>query len=92
MATPENIRFHAAGHIAAAIFLAEHGQAEAAKMILQIVDEYAHAPTVSAPAPLLQMLDDAGRAPETKLVELRLLEEWFCNPMNTLIEQSGARM
>lgn len=86
--TPENVRHHAAGHLAAAIILVEAGHANVARIVLNHVVAYANHPQVDAPPQLLAKLSGVAANPENGEVDLRLLEEWFCNPLNTIIENS----
>ncbi len=86
--TPENVRYHAAGHIAAAEAIA-HMAPEAAKVILAIVQAYVADAGVSAPPAVKQLLDQAHKSPGEARHEMRLLEEWFCHPLNTVIERTG---
>lgn len=88
--TPENVRYHAAGHLAAAVLLApEHP--EAARVVLRDVKRFAGHPSVSAPPQLLETLDTAYENPAGCVKELTMLEAWFVDPLNTLIEKSGGR-
>ena len=92
MSTPENIRYHAAGHIAAASLLVENGQPTAAKLILKSVMQYATHPQVSAPPQLIGLLSDACEDPVANLISIHTLEEWFVHPLNTIIESSGSAL
>lgn len=86
--TPENIRFHAAGHLAAAITIAS-AHPRAAKEILDVVETFANHPLVSAPPQLKDKLAAAKKSLDPQ--ELTTLEAWFVDPFNTQIEASGAR-
>lgn len=90
MSTPENIRYHAAGHIASAHALAQKGDGEAARYVLGIVKQYIEQPSVSAPPAMAELLDTAIAEPITRLDEMATLEQWFVDPFNTIIENSGA--
>lgn len=92
MTTPENIRYHAAGHLAAATILVESGYHDAARIVLSHVVAYANHPQVDAPPQLLAKLSAVAANPENGSVDLRLLEEWFCHPLNTIIENSPQGM
>ena len=48
MSSPENIRYHAAGHLAAAHALASAGHIESAKHVLGIVKQYFASPRVQS--------------------------------------------
>ena len=86
--TPENVRFHAAGHLAAAALLAqEHPNAAAA--ILRDIGKFVDHPTVSAPPQLKDKLSEAAGDPRSHIQDIALLEAWFVDPFNTLIEKSG---
>ena len=88
--TNENLRYHAAGHLAAALLLAiEHPQQ--ARVVLRTVKQFVDHPNVSAPPQLKEKLDAAYENPAGCTKEITLLEAWFVDPMNTLIEDSGAR-
>lgn len=89
--TPENIRFHAAGHIAAAHAVAQKGDEEGARVILGIVKQYTERPTVSAPPAIGEMLTASIEHPGKSLETIAQLEAWFVDPFNTVIEKSGAR-
>lgn len=86
--SPENVRFHAAGHIAAALLLVESGQAKSAQTILDTVKGYVDHDKVNAPPQLKEKLNHAISAPNS--ADLRLLEQWFVDPLNTEIEKSAA--
>lgn len=86
--TSENLRFHAAGHIAAALVATEFGHAEAAKKIMQIVLAFASHTTVTAPPQMIAKIAACAEAPNSD--DLRLLEQWFVDPLNTVIERSAA--
>lgn len=88
--TSENRRYHAAGHIAAAIYVASK-QPEAARSILSVVEEWAKLPSVSAPPAVLELLGLAKADPAARSNEMILLETWFVDPFNTIIENSGAK-
>lgn len=86
--TPENVRFHAAGHLAAAHLLClDHPNAAA--VILRDVARYTEHPTVNAPPQLKQKIADAAGDPRAHQKDIALLEAWFVDPLNTLIEKSG---
>jgi hypothetical protein len=88
--TNENLRYHAAGHLAAAVLLAcEHP--EAARTVLRDVKRFARHEKVSAPPQLLETLDAAYENPAGCVKEMTMLETWFVDPLNTLIEKSGGR-
>lgn len=89
--TPENVRFHAAGHLAAAHALASNGMLGGAKYVLGIVKQYAGSPRVSSPPILMEMLDAAIDDPSAQVSAIAALEQWFCDPFNTVIEKSGAK-
>ena len=90
MSTPENVRYHAAGHVAAAHLLAQTGDAESAKKVLRVVKQYTERPTVSAPPAIGELLTDAIAEPTARLQEIAQLETWLVDPFNTIIERSGA--
>lgn len=87
--TPENIRFHAAGHLAAAVLLANVGMAAAAKVVLGDVYAYANAPTVKAPPHVLTVISGAIEDPIGKVEDIRGLERIFMDPLNTTIENGN---
>lgn len=86
--TPENLRCHAAGHLAAAALIApDHPNAAAA--ILRDVGRYVENPAVSAPPQLKDKLAAAAGDPRRHVRDIVLLEAWFVDPLNTIIEKSG---
>lgn len=85
--TPENVRFHAAGHLAAAAYLVDCGMAESAQKVLSVVQTFVSHPLVSAPPQLIEKLDSNALSPNAE--DIKLLEQWFCDPLNTIIEKSG---
>ncbi len=85
----ENIRFHAAGHIAAALLLVEAGHTTQAAKIMQTVSVFTTHPLVSAPPQVIEKVAHAALAPNAE--DLRILEQWFVDPLNTLIEKSGGK-
>jgi hypothetical protein len=99
--TPENMRFHAAGHIAAAALIvleevdlakvtrAERLTAGCAAAILKNVLTYVDDPKVSAPPQLRDKLVACIADPCNSLMVMTQLEQWFCDPMNTLLEKGG---
>lgn len=87
MSTAENIRHHAAGHLASAVLLVDAGQRDAAILIMRIMEAYVNHPLVAAPPAIKRLISDALVKPESQ--NLRLLEEWFIHPLNTVIEESG---
>lgn len=86
--TAEQVRFHAAGHIAAAVLLTEAGLADAAARVMCEVRAYVKNPKVQAPPQVVEKAEFCAEAPNSD--DLRLLEQWFCDPLNTLIEKSEA--
>ncbi len=90
MLTGEQIRFHAAGHLAAAAALVERGHAEAAKHVLRIVREFAASPRVQGPPQIAEKLEQAILAPAHCLADIVLLEQWFVHPANAVMEARGA--
>lgn len=89
--TPENVRFHAAGHLAAAHALASTENVRGAKQILGIVRDYTEHALVSAPPALKELIAQSFEDPCKSLKEIALLENWFVDPFNTVIEKSGGR-
>lgn len=86
----ENLRYHAAGHLAAAVLLAQE-HPEAARVILRDVEKFASHDKVSAPPQLTDKLTAAIKNPAGCVDEITLLEAWFVDPLNTVIEKSGGR-
>jgi len=91
MSTPENIRYHAAGHLAAAHALILAGDPDAALTVLRIIETYLASPRVAVPPAVEETLDSAIRHPSESAARVAMLEQWFCDPFNTVIEKSGAR-
>lgn len=90
--TPEQVRFHAAGHLAAAHDLAAAGYAEAARYTLGIVSDYMNRERVDCPPPMLLSLKEYAAAPAANLANIKALEDLFTHPANTLLEQAGIRL
>lgn len=88
--TPENVRYHAAGHLAAAAMLAQT-HPKAAQIILDDVLKYTKHPMVSAPPQVIAKVEEAASQPAAHLKDIILLETWFVDPFNTTIEKSGER-
>lgn len=89
--TAENQRYHAAGYLGGAALLAsEHPQA--ARVLLNVVKAFSEHPTCSAPPQLAEKLDAAIKNPAGCVNDILLLETWFVDPLNTLIEKSGGRL
>lgn len=86
MSTPENIRYHAAGHLAAAAALIGAGHTEAARVVLNIVQQYINSPTVKVPPAMHEKLNDS--IARLGVADVVLLEDWFVHPFNTVIEKS----
>lgn len=84
----ENVRYHAAGHLAAAALIAEQ-HPNAAAHILRDVARYAEHPTVKAPPQLHAKIALAAGDPRSHVKDIVQLEAWFVDPFNTVIEQSG---
>lgn len=85
--TAENIRFHAAGHVAAALLLVEAGHAIQAQKIMETIAAYVTHPKVVAPPQVVEKVAGAALAPNSE--DLKIIEAWFCDPLNTVIEKSG---
>lgn len=88
--TPENVRFHAAGHLAAAHSLAQ-SHPDAAKAVLGIVGQYLESPRVSSPPAIKETLVAAMSNPKESQDAIAQLEAWFVDPFNSIIEASGAK-
>lgn len=88
--TPENVRHHAAGHLAAAALLVEGGHQEAAKLVMRAIESYVQHPQVQAPPQLINKVIEAAADPKEHLADIVLLEEWFVHPLNTTIETHAA--
>ena len=89
--TSENLRYHAAGHLAAAALLA-HLHAAAARVLLEEVARFAVHPAVCAPPQLHDKLAAAAAAPAAHVPDIVLMEAWFLDPLNTVIEHGGSRL
>ena len=85
--TPENLRHHAAGHIAAAALVSIY-EPDAAARILREVLKFTDDPKVSAPPQLREKLAAAAADPNNNLMNLKVLEMWFVDPFNSVIEKS----
>ncbi len=91
-ATAENIRFHAAGHLAAAHSLAKAGHVEAARHVLRIVRQYMESPRVESPPALRASIDAAIIDPVGTADEIAAVEGLFCHPANTALEGAGIHL
>lgn len=87
--TAEQIRFHAAGHLAAASLLVRVGKADAAGVLMGEIVKYVHDAKVDAPPQVKALVADCQAAPGVMLTGIDQLEQWFCDPLNTVIEQAG---
>lgn len=88
--TSENIRYHAAGHLAAAILIApEHP--EGARAILREMETFVNHDQVSAPPAIQELIGSAINNPAGHIKEMTMLEAWFVDPLNTRIEEAGGR-
>lgn len=84
--TPEQLRFHAAGHIAAAALLYDRGNFEGVRTVMEIVSQFVKSPRVNAPPAIQDMIDRSKETPTSE--GFAQLEEWFVHPFNTVIENS----
>ena len=89
--TSENLRFHAAGYLGAAAVLTDGGNETGARLVLAVVDQYVHLPNVDAPPQLKEKLAAAMENPSAHIADIKLLEVWFTDPLNTTIEKSGGK-
>lgn len=85
--TPENIRFHAAGHIASAHLLAKEGHADAAKKVMQTVLAFTTHALVQAPPQVVAKVAACAESPNSQ--DMELLEGWFVDPLNSIIEATN---
>lgn len=90
--TPENIRFHAAGHLAAAHDLAKAGHNDAAAYVLRMVGAYMDEYNVDCPPPMRASIDDYALNPAAHLSDIEALEALFVHPANTALENAGIRI
>jgi hypothetical protein len=90
--TGEQIRFHAAGHLAAAHALAAAGQVEGAKTVLHIIRQFLEAPNVDNPPQFRETIARAIADPVAEMANIASLEAMFCGPENTTLERAGIRM
>ena len=88
--TPRDIRFHAAGHLAAAVLLVKASNEEGARVVLWDVVKYINSPKVDGPPKLKELALDCADAPTLMVDGIKHLEKWFCDPFNTAIETNGA--
>lgn len=88
--TGENIRYCAAAHMSCAAELIEKDYLDAAKVVLAMVSQWLDAPAVSAPPQVREKVDICIKYPGVSLTEIYLLESWFVDPLNTIIESTGA--
>lgn len=90
--SPENMRFHAAGHLAAAHALVTTGEINGARYVLGIVKQYVNEPNVQTPPAMRLKLQNCIMDPFFHKDEIAQLEAWFVDPFNTVIENSGKRL
>lgn len=90
--TPEQVRFHAAGHLAAAYELAGAGKSDAARYVLQIVGKYMDSNRVDCPPPMRLSVDEYATDPAAHLSDIKAMEDLFTHPANALLEQAGIRL
>ena len=90
--TPENVRYHAAGHLAAAVALAHAGNIDGSRTVLRVVRAYLDAPNVDNPPQFRDSLDKAIADPAAEAANIARLEELFCDAANTNLENAGIRM
>lgn len=81
----EQQRFHAAGHIAAAVFLAEADEPLAASKVLTIVGMFLDGMGPNCPAELKRSIAANIQKPNAK--ELRSIHEIFVDEINTQVER-----
>lgn len=86
--TPENLRFHAAGHLAAAALLVQRGDVAGAGIIMHAIEAFIHHPTVQCPPRIKEMVSDAIENTAAAQQEIETLEAWFVDPFNSTIEVS----
>jgi hypothetical protein len=87
--TPEHVRIHAAGHLAAAARLARVGLDHAARVVLTDVRAYMTDPKVKCPPHMIAVIDGAIATPSTKMGDIAGLERIFMDPLNTTIEEGN---
>ena len=92
MASAENIRFHAAGHLAAACLLASSGHIESARHILRVVAEYMAQPNVDSPPQLRASLAEYIKDPAANIDNIKAFEALFTGDENTHLERGNIRM
>lgn len=86
---PENVRHHAAGHLASAAAVSiDHP--EAARAILRIVKAFLEAPNVDNPPSFRDTIDRAIADPAAERANIISLEAMFCSPHNAAFD--GIRM
>lgn len=85
--TPENLRFHAAGHLAAAVALVQSGNPDGARTVCRIVRDYVNDDRVNAPAQVRTIADNLCLSPTE--IEIAVLEKILVDPLNSTIERSG---
>lgn len=84
--TPENVRFHAAGHLASAAMLVEAGDLDGASIILRAIQGYVHNPQVICPPLIKQMVGESIANSGSSLEQIKQLERWFVDPLNSELE------
>jgi hypothetical protein len=89
--TPENLRFHAAGHLAAVVAIAKE-HPKAAKDILRVVQKFLELSSVDNPPKYRETITKALMNPAGELHNIIDMEAQFCGNENTKFEQAGIRM
>lgn len=87
--TPENIRYHAAGHLAAVVALIDTGHLDAARVLLKIIRQYVDHPKVECPKKIREAISACIKDPVSSRGTVLALEEMFCDDLNTQIEKTG---
>lgn len=86
----ENVRYHAAGHLALIHALIKANHIEAARCGLTIINQYVMHEKVNAPPQLKTKVEKALADPAAHLEDVALLEQWMVSPFNTAIERGAA--
>jgi hypothetical protein len=88
--TPENLRWHAAGHLAAAVSLIDVGNTDGARTVLGVVKAFLEAPGVDNPPAFRETVARAIADPANEKDNIAALEALFCSPHNAPLD--GMRM
>lgn len=92
IATPENVRYYAAGHLAAAALCASTGADIAARLILGEVAKYLEQPNVDSPPKMRASVSEYMKNPSANVANMKAFEALFVGAENKALEDARIRM